>query len=381
MSVGGYSLYGLYEFVPYVTFAVAFLVFVLRCRLSVCGIFLWTIFIAFACSRLAVFRLIGDASLHPFGVPEPLVRVLDVAYFGTILLAALAVPFFFWRSRLKAFVLPAVSYSVSLWGVLNAVAVPVVREYAVESGRVPPSLDGYRIVHISDIHAYCGCRRWHTQEIVDVANRLDADLICLTGDFADGHPNDCADWIAPLLSLKAKDGVYAVTGNHEFDADVNPVRDWCAFYAKWGVPFLRNGCAFPRAGLALGGVDDEAVALSKPGAERYGDAPDVAKAFASATNGEFRVLLQHQPVDAERNMAEHRIDLQLSGHLHGGFMPVMKGRIARVNGRIGGFYKIGSGFLCVSAGCGPWGGFPLRYCTPLEIGLITLKHTKKGEGK
>lgn len=378
MSVCGYTTYELYGIVPYVTFAAVFLAFVLRCRLSGRGILLWTLFLAFACSRLAVFHLIGGATLHPLSVPEPLVRVLDVVYFGSVLLAALAVPFFFWRSRLKAFVLPIVAYSVALVGVLNAVATPVVREYVVESDRVPPSLDGYRIVHISDIHAYCGCRRWHTQEIVDVANSLDADLVCITGDFADGHPNDCADWIAPLLSLKAKDGVYAVTGNHEFDADVNSVRDWCAFYAGWGVPFLRNGCVFPRTGLALGGVDDEAVALPKPGAERYGDAPDVAKAFALATNGEFRVLMQHQPVEAERNMAEHRIDLQLSGHFHGGFMPIMKKRIEKGNGRyIGGLYKIGSGFLCVSAGCGPWGGFPLRYRTPLEIGLITLRHVQE----
>ena len=84
----------------------------------------------------------------------------------------------------------------------------------------------------------------------------------------------------------AKDGVYAVTGNHEFDAAVNPVREWCAFYAEWGA-FLRNGCVFPRAGLALGGVDDESVALPKPGAERYGDAPDVAKAFAYLAEAEF----------------------------------------------------------------------------------------------
>ena len=83
-------------------------------------------------------------------------------------------------------------------------------------------------------------------------------------------------------------------------------------------------------------------------------------------------------MEAERNMAEHRIGLQLSGHFHGGFMPIMKERIEKGNGRyIGGLYKIGSGFLCVSAGCGPWGGFPLRYRTPLEIGLITLRHAQK----
>ena len=180
-------------------------------------------------------------------------------------------------------------------------------------------------------------------------------------------------------SLKAKDGVYAVTGNHEFDADVNPVRDWCSFYAKWGVPFLRNVCVFPRAGLALGGVDDEAVALPKPGAEKYGDAPDVAKAFASATNGEYRVLLRHQPVVEALVDGNSSVDLQLSGHLHGGFMPGLRHRAANgYDDRIHGLHQVGEANLCVSAGCGPWGGFPLRYRTPLEIGLITLRHVQEG---
>ena len=378
MSVCGYSFYELYGIVPYVTFVVVFLAFVLRCRLSGRGILLWTFFLAFACSRLVVFRLIGGATLHPLGVPEPLVHILDVAYFGTILLAAFSIPLFFWRFRLKVFVLPGIAYSVALVGVLNAIATPVVREYAIASARVPPSLDGYRIVHISDIHASCGCRRWHTQEIVDVANRLDADLVCLTGDFADGHPNDCADYLAPLLSLKAKDGVYAVTGNHEFNANVNPVREWCSFYAKWGVPFLRNGCVFPCAGLALGGVDDDSVAFLKPDAEKHGDVPDVLKVFAFATNGEFRVLLRHRPIiEAEGGGP---FDLQLSGHIHGGFMPGLRHWAANdYDDRILGLYQVGKTTICVSAGCGPWGGVPLRYRTPLEIGLITLKHVKKEE--
>jgi len=368
----GISLYEWYETMPCLAALVTVLAFVLRCRLSGRSVALWTAFVAFACSRMLVFRLIGGAALHPRLVPEALVHVLDVAYFGTLILAALAVPVFFWRSRVKAVVLPAVAYSVALVGVLNGCATPVVREMVLASGRLPPSLDGYRIVHISDLHAYCGCRRWHTRAVVDVANALDADLICLTGDLADGHPHDCADFLAPLLSLKAKDGVYAVTGNHEFDADVNPVRDWQAFYADWGIPFLRNACVFPRPGLAVGGVDDEAV-ISGRGGGPYGAAPSVATAFAPATNGEFRVLLQHRPTSADRNVAENAVDLQLSGHLHGGFLPFLKRRIGRKHGnRLCGVYRVGAGAVCVSAGCGPWGGMPLRFFTPLEIGVVTL---------
>lgn len=357
------------EVVHFCVAIAAVLVFVLRCRLSWCLTLAGSAFVALACSRALVFRLIGGSAFYPFGVPEVLVRILDVAYFGTVVLVAVATPLFFWRSRLKALVLPAVAYSVSLVGVLNAVATPVVREYVVVSDRLPPSLDGYRIVHLSDLHASCGCRRWHTQRVVDVVNGLGADLVCITGDLADGHPRDCADYLVPLLALRAKDGVYAVTGNHEFDANVNPVREWSAYYADWRLPFLRNACVFPRRGLALGGVDDrgrDGVGL--------GGLPDVSKAFAAATNGEFRVLLQHRPDEFEENVATHKVDLQLSGHLHGGFMPLFRERIAdEYNGRIQGLYDFGAGYLCLSAGCGPWGGFPIRYFTPLEIGLVTLR--------
>jgi len=319
-----------------------------------------------------LYRQIGGEAVHPLCVPEPLVRALDISFFGTMALAALAVPLFFWRSRVKAFVLPVVAYGLSLVGVLNAVAPPIVRNYVVESDRVPASLDGYRIVQISDIHASCGCRRWHTEAIVAVANGLAADLVCLTGDFVDGRPQECADYLEPLRELRARDGVFAVMGNHEFIDRINPVDEWNAYYAKWGIPFLRASGVVLRPGLALGGVDDKVSKF------KHEVAPDVAKAFAAATNGEFRVLMQHRPTGVEDNVARAGVDLQLSGHLHGGFMPIMGERIAADNGRrLRGLHRIGSGWLCLSAGCGPWGGFPLRFRTPTEISLVTLRSAKR----
>jgi len=188
MSIGNVSLFAVYETIPWVTAAIAELFFVLRCRLGVKGKLLWTVFVVLACSRMWIYRQIGGEAIHPLCVPELLVRTLDISFFGTMALAALAVPLFFWRSRVKAFVLPVVAYALSLVGVMNAVAVPIVRRYVVVSDRVSADLDGYRIVQISDIHASCGCRRWHTESIVTVANGLAADLVCLTGDFVDGSP-------------------------------------------------------------------------------------------------------------------------------------------------------------------------------------------------
>jgi len=162
-------------------------------------------------------------------------------------------------------------------------------------------------------------------------------------------------------------------GNHEFIDRINPVGEWNDYYSKWGIPFLRASGVIVRPGLALGGVDDKVSKF------KHEVASDVARAFASATNGEFRVLLQHRPVGVEDNVAQSGVDLQLSGHLHGGFMPLLRDRIAVDNGsRLQGLHRVGSGWLCLSAGCGPWGGFPLRFQTPTEICLVTLRSAKRG---
>ena len=164
------TIEGLGVVLPFLTVVVTVLVFVCRCRMSGMVRLCWLAFVIFACSRVTVFRFIGDTAYDcPLRIPEMAVHFLDVLYFGTVFLAVLSVPLFFWRSRLKVFVVPAVAYAVALAGVLNSIATPVVREDIIESDRVPAALDGYRIVHISDIHAYCGCRGWHTQRIVDVA--------------------------------------------------------------------------------------------------------------------------------------------------------------------------------------------------------------------
>ena len=100
---------------------------------------------------------------------------------------------------------------------------------------------------------------------------------------------------------------------------------------------------------------------------------DVAAAFASAINGEFRVLLQHQPKDARENIIHYNVDLQLSGHTHGGFMPGISAVISRVsNGFIRGLYPICGKFLYVSPGCGQCAWLPVRFLDPSELTVFVL---------
>ena len=64
---------------------------------------------------------------------------------------------------------------------------PKIKEVTIKSERVPKSLDGYKIVHLSDIHASSALRRWRTEKIVELANGVKVDLICVTGDMSDGY--------------------------------------------------------------------------------------------------------------------------------------------------------------------------------------------------
>ena len=149
------------------------------------------------------------------------------------------------------------------------------------------------------------------------------------------------------------------------------------FYEKArNIRFLANACAIPRPGLAVAGVPDRA------GRERGLDAvPDPRGAFAAATNGEFRVLLQHRPKGAEENCREVGVDLQLSGHTHGGIAPLLSWLVKLHNGGyVRGLYpahgRSGDRYLYVSPGSGQWAGFPMRFFNDSEITLLTLRRRK-----
>lgn len=352
-----------FRFLPLAAGAVLLVAFVFRCRMGRLARGAWIAFLAAALLMFEGFVRWGGSVFRP-ELPEKLIWFWSVAYLGSLLLAALAVVTFFWRSRWKVWALPIVAYGIAALGLWNALKVPAVTEITLEYEDLPRELKDYRIVQISDLHACAASRGWRTRAIVQKVNALKPDLICLTGDIADGSPSDrCAD-VLPLKGLRAKDGVFAVSGNHEAFYDF---AEWKKIYAGWGLRFLENACAFPRRSLALAGVNDDS--LAKKGFA----VPDITAAFSSATNGLFRVLLQHRPDSARENFSGQDLGLQLSGHTHGGFMPGLWHLTAECNrGFLRDNYPLGHGHLVVSSGCGPWPAFPFRYFTPSEIVLIRL---------
>jgi len=324
---------------------------------------------AFGCSRYYVGRRYFGDSFYP-ELPEWLHWFWCWLYIGIAFLSALVVVTWFWKARCRVWLLPSVAFAVATVGFWNAIKLPDVRAVEFRFADLPAELDGYRIVQVSDLHVSPAARRWRTQGIVDRVNARGADLVCLTGDYVDGSPPTRAVDVGPLRNLRAKDGVWFIAGNHEYYFDR---RAWEKTYRDWGLRFLDNSCVFPRKSLALAGVPDPAVRVPRL-KRNYGALPDVRKAFAAATNGEFRVLLQHQPKWAEENVRKHGVRLQLSGHTHGGIMPGLGHFVRKGNGGyLGGVYEIGDSRLCVSRGAGQWAGFQLRLFDPAEIVVITLR--------
>lgn len=359
------TFWKMFMYIPLGIFVIAYALFVRRVGLRLGARLVWAAWLLFGFSKFCVFKWVGGHAFNP-EFPTLLVWFWDWAYSGCVFLTLLAMIFFF-RFPRKAWILPVFAWGLSAWGIWNGIKLPRVHEFELEFADLPASLDGYRIVQISDLHCSCGARRWRTEAVVDLVNAQDADLICMTGDYADGRLRDRIDDIRPIERLHAKDGIYAVTGNHEYYWRFS---EWQKFYATLSnIRFLDNTCAVPREGLAVGGVPDM-VAFMK-----YGDdVPDVRGAFAQAPEGAFRILLQHQPKGAETNITECGVRLQLSGHTHGGITPPFRPVVGAMNdGFVNGVYGICSSYLYVCSGCGQWEGFPIRFFNEAEIPVITLR--------
>lgn len=239
-------------------------------------------------------------------------------------------------------------------------------EVEVELARLPAALDGFSIALLSDLHVGLTIDRAFVERVVARTRALDPDLVVLTGDLVDGRVEDLRDEIAPLAALRARHGVYAVTGNHEYYAGADP---WIAALEAMGIRYLRNDRVLiggEGAGFDLAGIDDH-------GAAAYpGHGPDLARALAGRDPSRAVVLLAHQPRQVA-SAAAHGVDLQLSGHTHGGqIWPWHYLVRLQQGGLLAGRYQVGPTQLYVTRGCGYWGP-PVRLGAPLEITRIVLR--------
>lgn len=242
------------------------------------------------------------------------------------------------------------------YGVLRG---PRVKRITVPLAKLPRSAHGFRIAVVSDIHLGPILGRAHTQRIVDTINRTQPDLVAVVGDLVDGTVADLGPAAEPLARLKARHGNYFVTGNHEY---YSGAAQWVDQVRELGLHPLENA-RVEIAGFDLAGVNDIA-------GESEGQGPDFARALGDRDRTRAAVLLAHQPVVIHDAVA-HGVDLQLSGHTHGGQLWPGNFIADLANPTGAGLDRYGDTQLYVSRGAGAWGP-PVRVGAPSDITVVEL---------
>ncbi len=255
--------------------------------------------------------------------------------------------------------------AVTLFGLLNARRTARVVERDIVLRDLPAGLEGFNIVQLSDIHVGPTIKHGYIDAIVSRVNEISPDLIVITGDLVDGSVADLAHDIAPLAQLKARHGVYVVTGNHEYYSGAD---SWITEFERLGMRVLLNRHVQLEHGdakLVLAGIADYSAELFRPSHKS-----DPVAAFAGAPSDVPRILLAHQPRSAIA-ATEVGCDLQLSGHTHGGqFWPWMH-FVRWQQPWVAGLQRVGDMQIYISRGTGYWGP-PLRFGAPSEIARIRL---------
>ncbi|MCX4691442.1 metallophosphoesterase [Streptomyces sp. NBC_01408] len=242
------------------------------------------------------------------------------------------------------------------YGVLRG---PSVKRVQVPLAKLPRAAHGFRIAVVSDVHLGPVLGRAHTQRIVDAVNRTQPDLIAVVGDLVDGSVQDLGPAAEPLRGLSARHGSYFVTGNHEYFSGAQP---WIDHVRELGLTPLENARrALPHFDLA--GVNDIA-------GETEGQGPDFAAALGDRDRTRTAVLLAHQPV-VIHDAVRHGVDLQLSGHTHGGQLWPGNYLAELANPTLAGLERYGDTQLYVSRGAGAWGP-PVRVGAPSDITVVEL---------
>lgn len=261
----------------------------------------------------------------------------------------------------------AAATAVTGYGVAEAYRTPRLKPVTVPLERLGREFDGYRIAVVGDTHFSALRGAEYCERVVELVNRAQADLIAFVGDLASGEADELRSATDPLAGLASRDGAYFVAGNAEHYVGASA---WYARVEELGMTALPNA-RVELPGFDLAGVND-LVVEQRGIADEAG--PDFAAALGDRDPGRASILLAHQPRAVER-AAEWGVDLQLSGHTHGGQMwPVHIATRVR-DGRLGGLSRYGDTALYVTNGAGT-NGPPMRVGAPSDVTVMTLRSAR-----
>ncbi|MDR1449850.1 MAG: metallophosphoesterase [Propionibacteriaceae bacterium] len=269
----------------------------------------------------------------------------------------------------------AVSAAVTAYG-SYAFHCLVTAEVTVAAADLPAAFDGFRIALVTDIHLGPVTTGADVQAIVERVNAAQPDLIVLAGDLVDGSVEDLGGELSALSGLQAREGTVVTTGNHEFRLDTDA---WLAAFQSYGLRVLDNSALqIQRSGVSFDviGVNDR-QGSGAHGANLAKAAQMLPGGAAAAVGGagRFRLLIAHEPVQAlmEDNLpAALGVDVQLSGHTHGGQLWPLGLFVRLSQPVVSGVHTVGGVQVVTSKGTGSWGP-PVRVGARPEVVIVTLR--------
>lgn len=272
------------------------------------------------------------------------------------------------RARIVTWAVLGVASTLLAWGYAEARRVPRVRRLDVRLPRLGAGLDGLRVVLVTDTHYGPLDRARWSARVCETVNSLEADVVCHTGDIADGTAERRRAQALPLGTVRATRARVYVTGNHEY---YSAAQGWVDLMGELGWEPLRNRHLLVERGgdtLVVAGVDDVTAESSGLAGHRA----HLAGALQGADPELPVLLLAHQPAFVDRAAAAG-VDLQLSGHTHGGQIWPFHHLVRLDQPALAGLSRHGARtLLYTSRGTGFWGP-PFRVFAPSEITLLVLR--------
>ncbi|MFI6485553.1 metallophosphoesterase [Nonomuraea sp. NPDC050663] len=251
------------------------------------------------------------------------------------------------------------------YGISTALGDPVIEPVKVTLPKLDPRLSGLRFAVVSDIHLGPLTGLGHSERIVRMINNLKPDVVAIVGDLVDGTVAELGRFAQPLGELRSRYGAYFVTGNHEYYTANGP-DEWVQELDELGVRSLRNS----RVEIAHGGAVLDLAGVNDVNGTSYDDGPDFEAALGGRDPGRSTVLLAHQPLQV-RQASAFGVDLQLSGHTHGGQMVPFNLVVPLQQPVVSGLETVDGVQVYVTRGAGFWGP-PVRVGAPPEITLLEI---------
>lgn len=284
-----------------------------------------------------------------------------------------------WGNLVGLFLIIAIWYIV-IYGSTLGFSTVVVRHVEYSSPQLPKAFDGYRLVHISDFHigTYDDSRKHILQKAVDSINAQKANMVVFTGDLQNREPHELYPYASLLSSIKAKDGVYSVMGNHDYADYIKAddikraanLRETQRMERSFGWHLLLNDHATitrDSSHIIIAGMENDG------NGEHFPQKGDIKKTLNGVSDHDFIIMLEHDPTSWRRKiLPQSNAQLTLSGHTHATQFKLFGWSLASmIYTEWGGMYYDNERAINVSTGLGAF--LPFRFGVPGEVVVITLK--------